>query len=56
MQGMIDRDVLSKYAAALGRRGGESKSKAKIAAARENGKLGGRPPTKKAKPKTRKRR
>jgi hypothetical protein len=43
---MVDRDMLSKYAAAMGRRGGASKSKAKAAAARENGKLGGRPPKK----------
>ena len=46
MPGMVDRDALSKYAALLGRRGGVSKSKAKAAAARENGKLGGRPPKK----------
>jgi hypothetical protein len=52
---MVDRDALSKYAALLGRRGGESKSKAKVAAAKKNGKLGGRPPTKKAKSRTRKR-
>jgi len=34
---------LSKAAAALGKKGGESKSEAKAAAARENGKKGGRP-------------
>ena len=33
----------SKAAAALGKRGGKVKSPAKAAAARENGKLGGRP-------------
>lgn len=31
-------------AALLGRKGGQRKTKAKAAAARENGKLGGRPP------------
>jgi hypothetical protein len=32
------------HAAALGRRGGKSKSLAKAKAARDNGKKGGRPP------------
>lgn len=40
---------ISKLAAALGRRGGQSKSKAKASAARRNGRLGGRP-LKKQKP------
>jgi hypothetical protein len=40
---------LSKIAALLGALGGASKSRAKAAAARKNGKLGGRP-RKKAKP------
>lgn len=35
---------LSQMAAALGRKGGQAKSDAKVAAARENGKRGGRPP------------
>jgi hypothetical protein len=35
---------LSEAAAALGRRGGASRSDAKTKAARENGRLGGRPP------------
>lgn len=34
---------LSAAASALGRRGGQSKSEAKIKASRENGKKGGRP-------------
>lgn len=33
----------SKYLAAIGRRGGQAKTAAKLAAVRENGKLGGRP-------------
>jgi hypothetical protein len=33
-------------AVALGRRGGQSKSEAKKAAARDNGRMGGRPPMK----------
>jgi len=37
-------DQISTAAESLGRQGGESKSDAKAAAARENGKLGGRPP------------
>ena len=38
---------ISEAAAALGRKGGKSKSEAKAKAARENGKLGGRPRIKK---------
>jgi hypothetical protein len=34
---------VSKYLAAIGRRGGKAKGAAKTAAARANGKLGGRP-------------
>jgi hypothetical protein len=34
---------ISEAAAALGRRGGQSRSLAKVAAARQNGKRGGRP-------------
>lgn len=34
---------ISKAAAALGRKGGSAKTKAKIKAAKRNGKLGGRP-------------
>jgi hypothetical protein len=37
------RSALSKAAARLGRKGGKSKSVAKAAASRENGKKGGRP-------------
>ncbi len=40
--------ALSSAAALLGRKGGKVKSPAKTAAVRENGKLGGRPPNKKA--------
>jgi len=40
--------ALSSAAAALGRKGGKSKSPAKVRAVRENGKLGGRPPKKAA--------
>ena len=39
----------SKAAAVLGRKGGKSRSAAKQAASRENGKLGGRPRKDKAK-------
>lgn len=39
-------DELSKAAAALGRKGGKSRSKAKKEASRENGKKGGRPRSK----------
>lgn len=38
------RDGLSSAASALGKVGGASKSPAKSAASRENGRLGGRPP------------
>lgn len=44
----VDRKQISKIAAMLGKLGGSVKSKAKAAAARKNGKLGGRP--RKAKP------
>lgn len=40
---LIDNAVLSAHAAALGKLGGASKSPAKQAAVRENGKKGGRP-------------
>ena len=36
------------YLASIGRKGGQAKSRAKLAAARANGKLGGRPKTKRA--------
>jgi hypothetical protein len=39
----VNRKHISKIAAALGKLGGSSKSKAKAKAARENGKKGGRP-------------
>lgn len=39
----IDSAIMSVAASALGRKGGKSKSPAKQQAARENGKLGGRP-------------
>lgn len=38
-----EREILKSAAAILGRRGGQSRSEAKVAAVRENGKLGGRP-------------
>lgn len=41
------REFYSKAAAALGKKGGASKSEAKKAASKENGKLGGRPKLKK---------
>jgi hypothetical protein len=44
----IDSALIS-AASALGRRGGQSKSEAKIKAARENGKKGGRPKIKERK-------
>jgi len=44
----VKRKEVSKIAAMLGKLGGSVKSKAKAAAARKNGKLGGRP--RKAKP------
>ena len=34
---------VSKYLSSIGRKGGQAKSRAKLAAARANGKLGGRP-------------
>jgi general stress protein YciG len=34
---------VKQYLSKIGRKGGKSKSRAKLAAARENGKLGGRP-------------
>src|SRR6266851_8778863 len=40
--------ALSSAAATMGRKGGKSKSPAKVRAVRENGKLGGRPPKKAA--------
>lgn len=39
--------AISKYLAAIGRQGGQSKSQAKLAAVRANGKKGGRPKKKK---------
>jgi len=39
----MDQKYISRIAAALGKLGGSSKSKAKAKAARENGKKGGRP-------------
>jgi hypothetical protein len=39
----VNHKHISKIAAALGKLGGSVKSKAKAAAARKNGKLGGRP-------------
>jgi hypothetical protein len=39
----IEESPVSEAAATLGRKGGQSKSDAKIAASRENGKKGGRP-------------
>jgi len=45
---LVNRNKISKIAAMLGKLGGSVKSKAKAAAARKNGKLGGRP--RKAKP------
>lgn len=38
-----DKKAVSKYLAKIGRKGGRSRSEAKAAAARENGKRGGRP-------------
>jgi len=35
---------INKAAALMGRKGGKAKTPAKIASARQNGKLGGRPP------------
>lgn len=39
----VNKKQLSKIAAVLGRHGGSVKSKVKAAAARRNGRLGGRP-------------
>ena len=39
----VNKNQISKLAAALGKLGGSVKSKAKAAAARKNGKKGGRP-------------
>lgn len=36
-------EIISKYLAELGKKGGSSKSEAKVKASRENGKKGGRP-------------
>lgn len=44
----MKKTLINKAASLLGKKGGQSKSKAKISAARENGKKGGRP--KKIKP------
>ena len=41
-------NTVTKYLAAIGRRGGKAKTAAKVAAARLNGKLGGRPKIKRA--------
>lgn len=38
-----ENEIIKQYLAAIGRKGGESKSEAKAAASRENGKKGGRP-------------
>ncbi len=38
-----DISIIQRYLAKIGRKGGKVKSEAKAAAARENGKLGGRP-------------
>lgn len=43
-ESLVDDDQVQDAAESLGRQGGESTSAAKAAAARENGKLGGRPP------------
>jgi len=43
--GAIKYTTLSEAAKALGHKGGQSTSPPKGAAARQNGKLGGRPPT-----------
>ena len=48
---MKHKTEISTAAAALGSLGGQSKSAAKTAAVRENGKLGGRPKGKPRKPK-----
>ena len=42
--------AVKKYLAAIGRKGGKSASPAKQAAARANGRKGGRPPNKEPKP------
>ncbi len=43
------KDAVREYLASIGKKGGASKTPAKVVAARENGKLGGRPPKKKNK-------
>lgn len=40
---MLTQSAISEAAAALGRKGGASRSAAKVAAVRENGRKGGRP-------------
>lgn len=40
---MKKNSIISQYLAKIGRRGGSASTKAKAAAARTNGKLGGRP-------------
>lgn len=49
--GMADRfhPTAAQYLAEIGAKGGKAKSKAKVKAAKANGKKGGRPKTKKAK-------
>lgn len=41
----MDEDTMAQAAAILGKKGGQAKSEAKTAAARENGRKGGRPPS-----------
>lgn len=41
--GRYPMNAVKQYLSKIGRKGGKSKSRAKLAAARENGKLGGRP-------------
>ena len=43
VQGVASREQLKQAAVLLGRRGGLARSKAKVKAAQENGKKGGRP-------------
>jgi hypothetical protein len=49
VQKLSEDEVLRLAASAMGRKGGRSKSRAKVKAVRENGKKGGRPPKVKAK-------
>lgn len=44
----MNKSDIAKYLADCGRKGGQVKSEAKATAARENGKLGGRPRKKKS--------